>query len=133
MARYDGRYRDFEYPYGPDRRPGAPRGAPRASERYAERDFERGRRGGAPLGSVDPFSGWYPGAYWAGPPMYGWGGLEGWGWPPFAPIGYGAPPVPRRRPAESRAYGRGGDEAARRWAERYGYDIEYTVRPRRRR
>lgn len=94
-------------------------------------------RGRYPSRGPAPFTGWYPGAYWAGAPMFGWMGLEPWAWPPYAPYGpyganfYGADYTPRRRPEESPTYGRGGDEAARRWAERYGYDIEYSIRPRR--
>lgn len=89
-----------------------------------DRHFARGR---------DPFTGWYPGAAWAGAPMFGWGGMDGWGWPPYVPVGVGRYPdeiTPRRDPRESASYGRGGDEAARRWAERYGYDIEYSIHPR---
>jgi hypothetical protein len=104
---------------------------------FGEGYGRRGRRGG--YGSSDyhrsgaPFPGWYPGAYWAGAPMFGWGGMEGWGWPAYDPVGLGPypdQPGPRRSPRESTAYGRGGDEAARRWAERYGYDIEFSIRPR---
>ncbi|CAN5668472.1 hypothetical protein BH23GEM6_BH23GEM6_20800 [soil metagenome] len=93
--------------------------------RYGSPDY--GARGPA------PFSGWYPGAYWAGVPMFGWAGAGDWGWPAQVPVGYGAyPEPPRRSPRESGTYGRGGDEAARRWAERYGYDIEYSIQPRQR-
>lgn len=76
-----------------------------------------------------PYTAWYPGAYWAGAPMFGWGGF---GWPPYAPIGYGAfdrGRLPRRPPRESRTYGRGGDEAARRWARERGYDADFAIRP----
>jgi hypothetical protein len=64
--------------------------------------------------------------------MFGWGGMDGWGWPLYVPVGVGRYPdrlTPRRSPRESEAYGRGGDRAARRWAERYGYDIEFSIRP----
>lgn len=107
--------------------------------RYDRGDYRRGRSGGRGYaerdlgGEPDPFTGWYPGAYWAGAPMFGWGGMAGWGWPPYVPVGVGRDPAeytPRRDPRESATYGRGGDEAARRWAERYGYDIEYSIRPR---
>jgi hypothetical protein len=82
-----------------------------------------------------PFAGWYPGGFWAGAPMYGWGGWGGgFGWPMYpVPLGYGGYDYgfrERTPPEESPAYGRGGDEAARRWAKRYGYDVEYTIRPR---
>jgi hypothetical protein len=92
--------------------------------RYGSSDYQRAR---------GTFPGWYPGAYWAGAPMFGWGGMEGWGWPSYGPVGpwrYPADFEPRRTPRESAAYGRGGDEAARRWAERYGYDVEFSIRPR---
>jgi hypothetical protein len=92
-------------------------------------DYDTRELGGRP----DPYTGWYPGAYWAGAPMFGWGGMDGWGWPPYMPVGVGRYPGeerPRYRPRESPAYGRGGDEAARRWAERYGYDVEFSIHPR---
>jgi hypothetical protein len=99
--------------------------------RYDRYDYElRRRAGGGRYDAPGPWTGWYPGAYGAGAPMFGFAGMEAWGWPPYAPIGRGEPPrSPRRRPRESAAYGRGGDQAVRRWAERYGYDIEYSIRP----
>ncbi len=111
--------RSYDRSYGGDR-------GRRSAGRYDSRDF-----GGEP----GPFTGWYPGAYWAGAPMFGWGGMDGWGWPPYVPAGVGRYPeqlTPRRSPRESGTYGRGGDEAARRWAERYGYDIEFSIHPRQR-
>jgi hypothetical protein len=36
----------------------------------------------------------------------------------------------RRRPEESPLYGRGADQAAQRWANRYGYDMQYEIDPR---
>lgn len=93
----------------------------------ARYDYDRGYRG-----TPRSFSGWYPGAFWAGMPMYGWGA---WDWMPFPepfahpvrpPAGY----PPRRPPRESPTYGRGGDEAARRWAESRGYDAGYDIPPR---
>jgi hypothetical protein len=100
-------------------------GRRRPAARYGSGDYDRVRAS---------FPGWYPGAYWAGAPMFGWGGMEGWGWPAYGPVGpwwYPDDYQPRRRsPRESTAYGRGGDEAARRWAQRYGYDIEFSIRPR---
>jgi hypothetical protein len=68
--------------------------------------------------------GWAPGLGWAG-----WG--PGAGFVPPAPPPYGRDYAPRRvSPEQSPMYGRGGDRALRRWAERYGYDFEYTLRPR---
>lgn len=59
----------------------------------------------------DPAMGWYPGAFVPPPPP--------------------ARPEPRRvAPRESPEYGMGGDRALRNWARRYGYDFEYTIRPR---
>lgn len=83
----------------------------------------------------DPYATWYPGAFWASP-MAGWAGWAGagmWGWPPYAPVGYGAYArdfiTPRRPPRESPTYGRGGDEAAVRYARSHGYDVGYTIPP----
>jgi hypothetical protein len=73
---------------------------------------------------------------WRNAPMYGWGWWGGaWGWPPEAMV---EPVRPRRDfegrravpPRQSPLFGRSGDDAVRRWAERYGYDFELTVRPR---
>jgi hypothetical protein len=66
--------------------------------------------------------------------MYGWGWWGGaWGWPPdamtdeYSMRDFREPrPV---RPEQSGTYGREGDQAARRWARRYGYDVEMTLRP----
>lgn len=94
-------------------------------------DFEQRRRRAA-----IPPAGWYPGAFWAGSPVYGWDGLGGsWGWPSYLPmLPYGDNPdfQPRRPPRESRTYGRGGDEAVRRWARGHGYDEGYEIQPRER-
>lgn len=79
---------------------------------------------------------WYPGAFWAGAPMYGWGGWMDagmWAMPPVPPLGYGryaADFRPPRRPEESRTYGRGGDAAVRRYARSRGYDEGYALHPR---
>lgn len=44
-----------------------------------------------------PFTGWYPGAFWAGAPMYGWDGMAAR--PPAPGRGYDARYAgPRRRP-----------------------------------
>lgn len=84
----------------------------------------------------DPAAPWYPGGFWAGAPMYGWGAMGEagmWGWPTYFPVGYGSDPrsfAPRRRrPQESPTYGRGGDEAARRYAQSHGYDAGYSIPP----
>lgn len=80
---------------------------------------------------ADRYSMWYPGAYWAGAPMFGWG--WGWDWPPYGPIGIGRDVRdyrPRRRPEDSGVYGRAADEAARHYARSHGYDEGYTIRPR---
>lgn len=81
-----------------------------------------------------PFGGWYPGALWSAAPFVGWGDL-GWYQGPY-PVagarGYDSGYAPRRRPEESPTYGRDGDRALRRWARRYGYDVEHSIQPRRR-
>lgn len=86
----------------------------------------------APYPAAAPLAGWYPGAFWGGAPLYGWGA---WGAPaaPFVPVGYGAydRAYARRRPQESATYGRGGDRAVREWARARGYDAGYAIRPRR--
>lgn len=97
----------------------------------ARYDYERNFRG------PDRFTRWYPGAFWGGVPMYGWGAFGDagmWGWPPYPPIGYGGYGrelgPPRRRPDQSPTYGRGGDEAVRRYAREHGYDAGYAITPR---
>lgn len=76
-----------------------------------------------------PPANWYPGAYWAGASMLGWG----WEWPPYAPVAIGGYArdyrPPRRRPERSPSYGRAGDEAARRYARSRGYDEGYSIQP----
>jgi hypothetical protein len=58
---------------------------------------------------------------------YGWGyGLGGYG---ASGYGYGYDRAYRRDPRESPTYGRGADQAARRYADRHGYDAGYTIRP----
>lgn len=95
------------------------------ANRYDSRDFRSGPVRG-------PGMDWYPGAYWGAAPL----GMAGWGWypGPFVPVGfgiarYGADYTPREPPERSPTYGRGGHREVRQWARRYGYDIEYTVRP----
>ena len=92
---------------------------------------------GRDLRRRQPYNPWYPGAFWAGAPLYGWGGWPDagmWAWPPYAPPGPGRYAAdfqtPRRRPEESPSYGRGGDSAARRYARSHGYDEGYTIQPR---
>lgn len=110
--------------------------------RRYEYDYGRQRHGGRPGPRYDAeygMGGPFPAGGWYGPmgPM-GWAawapGMEFWP----APWGAGnyapAPPRTRREPPRrSPAYGRGGDRTLRRWAERYGYDLEYTIPPRGRR
>jgi hypothetical protein len=62
-------------------------------------------------------------------PAWGMDPATGWmGWTP-GPLRDERPRVP---PHRSPTYGRGGDRALLRWAERYGYDVEYTMHPDRR-
>lgn len=97
----------------------------------ARYDYSRYDRG---YGRNMPYSGWYPGAFWGGAPMFGWGAWGGAeGWPPYAPVGYGRYDrnyTPRRPPRESGAYGLGGDRELREWARRAGYDVGYEIQPR---
>ncbi|HEX7051895.1 MAG TPA: hypothetical protein VF188_16935 [Longimicrobiales bacterium] len=83
---------------------------------YADEDFRRG---------VHRPSDWEWGRYYGAPA----------GWPPYEPYAY--PPydyryVPRLPPEQSPTYGRGGDRAIRRWAQRHGYDAGYVITPRHR-
>lgn len=85
-------------------------------------------------GLADPYTTWYPGGFWAGAPMFGWGWGGEWDWPVYAPVaigGYAADYRPRRQPQESPVYGRRADEAARRYARSHGYDEGYVIPPRR--
>jgi hypothetical protein len=88
-------------------------------------------------GAYNPHAGWLPGAYMVDAPMYGWGWWGGaWGWPTpgVNTYGYDQAEYGRDRPVdprESGSFGREGDRMARRWAERYGYDVEMSIRPRR--
>jgi hypothetical protein len=81
----------------------------------------------------DPGDAGYPSARWGWGPI-GWAGTDmvGMGlWPGAGgPRGETGREPPRRDPRESRAYGRGGDRELRRWAQRYGYDFDHTIRPR---
>jgi hypothetical protein len=111
----------------------------------------RARRGyDAPFGGpYDPSAGWHPGPL-DGPPYFpsvGPAPFIPFGWDPMMPWGGWGPgmgyvpytdELPTRRPwrrtppEHSPTYGRQGDEEARRWAERHGYRVERTIRPRRR-
>ncbi len=86
-----------------------------------------------------------PGAgAWAGVPapgIWGWmGAPTGLGYPfgygnwaaPYDYLGMGGAGYDRegrRRPEQSGAYGRGGDQELRRWARERGYDTGYTIQP----
>lgn len=108
------------------------------------RRYDRGYRGGydrnagldlGRYGTPFPGAAGYPAARW------GWGPIGWAAWDPMLGIGtepmpgmygYGAPAPPlRRRPEESRSYGRGGDRELQRWARSRGYDTGYEIRPRR--
>ena len=99
-------------------------------------DYDRGFRGRRREPLPPPQLGWLPGAYMGQMPMNGWGW---WGgpldWPPYPRLRGRYDDSMRRwgpvDPRQSATYGRGGDLAARRWAERYGYDMEVTIRPER--
>lgn len=92
--------------------------------RYYDRDFRR--RDPMP----PPSMAWMPGAFMGAAPMYGWQWWAG----PYAGGRDDMPATLRRQPPrQSPTYGRGGDEAVRRWAQRYGYDLEMELRPRPRR
>jgi hypothetical protein len=58
-------------------------------------------------------------------------GYSAWNQPDTAFGGnrYGYDYTYRRRPEESATYGRGGDQAVQRWAQRYGYDMGYQIQP----
>ncbi len=82
----------------------------------------------------EPFSPWYPGAFWGAPMAgwMGWPGIGGGGWHPYSSFGYepyGRNHPRRQRPRESPTYGRGGDLAARRYARDRGYDAGYAIAP----
>ncbi|MEX2570104.1 MAG: hypothetical protein WD737_02295 [Gemmatimonadota bacterium] len=92
------------------------------------------RRGGRRRQPVPPESlaGWYPGAYMAEAPMYGWGWWGGaLGWPPYSVARYDSDHRRRRPrpPRESPMFGRAADRQVREWAERHGYDLEMSIRP----
>jgi hypothetical protein len=112
------------------------------------REYDRGGRRGR---GYDGGFGRYDRGYPAGPaPRQGLGAEFGPPLPfPFVPFGYDPvmgqtawPPYPyhgvapghdrddRVPPRRSPAYGRGGDRALRAWAERYGYDVEFSIPPR---
>lgn len=142
--RYDERYdrgygRGFHRGYGS--RDGS-RGGPGRESRprgYAA-DYRRGYDRGLGPGYRPPFgdAALAEGSFAMGPgfmPLgWGWFGPMGMdaGPLPFGPPGpgYGARERPPRRPEESPAYGRGGDQELRRWARERGYDVGYPIYPR---
>lgn len=96
---------------------------------YRDAPFPRRGQGPGPGHSPYDATGWALFAFspFAFDPALGW---AGWG-PGTAYVPPG-PPEPRRvPPRESGAYGHGGDRELREWAARAGYDVEYTIRPRR--
>ncbi|MET0395477.1 MAG: hypothetical protein ABW277_01490 [Longimicrobiaceae bacterium] len=131
--RYDERYQGYARDYGRrgeggrERRPGG----------YAA-DYRRGYDRDRGYGYRPPFgdAALAEGSFAMGPGFM----PLGWGWYgpmgmdpgpfPFGPRGRGAPERPPRRPEESPAYGRGGDEELRRWARERGYDVGYAIYPR---
>jgi|GEM_PF-1685466 len=117
---YDRGYRDHGYDRGY-------RARGYDQPRYRDDPFPRGVRPPA----YDA-TGWAPFAFtpFAYDPTLGWAGWGGdMGFVPPGRMEDARPrPVP---PRQSPTYGRGGDRAVRQWAERYGYDVEHTIRPRR--
>lgn len=95
--------------------------------RSYDRDYDRGDYG---PGFVPPlWPGWYSPGFFGAVPSLGFGlGYPPAPYPPFRPR-YDRDFSPRR-PEESSMYGRGGDRAVRRWAQRYGYDVGYAIPPR---
>lgn len=121
-----------------DREMGPPRGRERGYDAgyrgHPARGYDRGYRDAPfPRGPAYPYdaTGWAPFAFtpFAFDPALGW---AGWGGDMgIVPPGRMEPPPPRRvPPRQSPAYGRGGDREVRAWAERHGYDVEHTIRPR---
>ncbi|HEY0155505.1 MAG TPA: hypothetical protein VGB92_26145 [Longimicrobium sp.] len=114
-----------------------------------DRGYDRGFRGG-PRG-YDRGQGRYDRGYQGAPPRpdygppvpfpfvpFGWDPMMGpMAWP-MLPHGAQGMPAPGPRydrgyhvpPRRSPAYGRGGDRALRAWADRYGYDVEFSIPPR---
>ncbi|HEX8452594.1 MAG TPA: hypothetical protein VF647_10885 [Longimicrobium sp.] len=117
----------YDRGYGYDRGfRGGPRGYDRGQGRY-----DRGYQGAPPRPDY-------------GPPVpfpfvpFGWDPMMGpMAWP-MLPYGAEGMPAPGPRydrgyhipPRRSPAYGRGGDRALRAWADRYGYDVEFSIPPR---
>jgi hypothetical protein len=146
-----GRYgRDYPPGHGPGWRAGGygrdyggawrgyDRGYRRGYDRSWRRGYDRHLRGyDAPYGAGYPpydATGWMP--FTMAPlgfdPVLGWAGWgAGVGWVPPGPARGYDHEARRVPPRESPTYGRGGDRALRRWAERHGYDVEYTIQPRR--
>jgi hypothetical protein len=90
-------------------------------------DYDRGYAGFGyrGYGYGTPYYGGWTG--WGAVPYGGgyWGGMYGNGYN----YGYDEGYTYRRSPERSPTYGRGGDEAARRYARSHGYDTGYTIRP----
>jgi len=112
-----------------------------------DRGYGRGFGGGAR--GYDRGPGRYDRGYQGAPPRpdhgppvpfpfvpFGWDPMMGpMAWP-MLPYGAEGAPGPRYDrgyrvpPRRSPAYGRGGDRALRAWADRYGYDVEFSIPPR---
>lgn len=97
---------------------------------YYDRGFGGGRAGwtgtrygGTPYGGA----GYGNAGYGAGGYGYQGGTHLGYGSYDYGRAGYDR--TFRRPPEESPTYGRGGDQALRRWARSHGYDLEYEIQP----
>ena len=115
-------------------------------DREFPRGYDRGFRGGPP-NRYDRAFGRRDGGY-SGPmaftpfPFVPFGydpmmGPMSWPMPYGANMGAASPGFRYDRgyrvpPRQSPTYGRGGDRALRAWAERYGYDVEFSIPPRHR-
>lgn len=138
-----GRYDDPRYgrprrgePRSTWRGPGAGRRYDATLQRYG---YDYGRYGAeyGRYGTPFPGAAGYPSARWGWSPIgwMGWGpGMEFWPYAGLPAYGWnGSYRPPHRPPEESPFYGRRADRALRRWAARYGYDLEYSIEPRQRR
>jgi len=124
-------------PAGPPRYDREFRGRPGYDRGYRAAPYDRGYRPAAydrGYGPPPP-RGWN--SYAAAFPVipFGYDPMMGpLGWPAPSPYGagmYGLGHQPPTPPRESSTYGRGGDRALREWAGRNGYDVEYSIAPRR--
>ncbi|CAA9306296.1 MAG: hypothetical protein AVDCRST_MAG68-844 [uncultured Gemmatimonadetes bacterium] len=121
----------------------------RGYDRHYDRGFRGGPRGydrGGPRARYDrafgrPDPGFGPMAFTPFPFVpFGYDPMMGpmsWPLPYGAEMGGARPGFRYDRdhrvpPRQSPAYGRGGDRALRAWAERYGYDVEFSIPPRHR-